>query len=190
MNKIFYVIPVVAALTACGTNQYDKRVDSERERQTKYAEKAVDKAPKWMSELPASENSVYANGSSLSRDMSMAQIKAKAIAYSKICMAAGGKVDQQTKMFMLDNETSGAELSETTIRSMCPTVDITGVETVETKTIAEGPRFRSYVLVALPTGEANRLQTRKDNIEARKYANRRSKESFNEMDEKNSKIIE
>jgi hypothetical protein len=191
MKKLLFTIPVVTALVACGTtNTYDKRVDSERERQTKNVERAIDKAPKWMSELPTSDNAVYANGSSISRDLSMSTIKAKAIAYSKICMAAGGKVDQQTKVFMLDDENAGTEMSETTIRSMCPTVDITGVETVEVKTIAEGPRFRSFVLVALPTGDANRLQARKDQIEAKKYAKRRSGEAFSEMDDKNRKVAE
>lgn len=183
MKQTILLLPLFAVLTACGTTSvYDKRTEADRERETRYAERAIDKAPKWMSQLPESENAVYSNGTAISRDMSMAQTKAKAIAYGKICMAAGGTVDQQTKVYMNDNESAGTEMSETAIRSMCKTVDITGVETVEVKTIAEGPRFRSYVLVALPTGDANRLQVRKDRLESQRQTNKRSAEAMRELD--------
>ena len=81
-------------------------------------------------------------------------------------------------------------MSDTAIRSICKTVDITGVETVNVKTIAEGTRFRSYVLVSLPTGEANRLQVRKDNIAARKVGERRATEAFKELDANSPKNAE
>ena len=122
--------------------------------------------------------------------MGMAANKAKTIAYGKICMAAGGQVDQQSKVYMMDNESGGSEMSDTAIRSMCKTVDITGVETVNVKTIAEGTRFRTYVLVTLPTGDANRLQVRKDNVAARKVGERRANEAFNELDVNNKKPAE
>jgi hypothetical protein len=112
----------------------------------------------------------------------MSALKAKSFAYSKICMAAGGKVDQQTKMYMMDSESAGTEMSETAIRTSCPGVDITGAETVEVKTVAEGTRFRSYVLVALPTGEANQLQARKDKIRSQELARQRSTEAFKDLD--------
>jgi aspartate 1-decarboxylase len=57
------------------------------------------------------------------------------------------------------------------IRSMCADVDITGVETVEMKHVADGNRIRTYVLVALPTaGYAN------------KDVKRGAKEAFKELD--------
>ena len=183
MKKVFMVVPLVAALAACSTaEKFEKRTEVQYEREVKYADKAVEKAPKWMSQLPESQNAVYANGTAVSRDYSMSSLKAKSFAYSKICMAAGGKVDQQTKMFMMDSESAGTEMSETAIRTSCPGVDITGAETVEVKTIAEGTRFRSYVLVALPTGDANQLQARKDKIRAQELARQRSPEAFKDLD--------
>ena len=182
MKKVVLSLLAVSVLAACASDPYDKRRDADREREAKYAERAIDKAPKWMSQLPESTSAVYANGTAISRDMSMATIKAKAFAYSKICMAAGGKVDQQTKMYMMDSESAGTEMSETAIRSSCPGVDITGAETVEVKTIAEGPRFRSYVLVALPTGDANQLQSRKDKLRAQELARERSGAAFKDLD--------
>lgn len=183
MKKIVLSLMTVLVLAACGTTEkFEKRSEAQHEREVKYAERAIDKAPKWMSQLPESSTAVYANGTAVSRDMSMSTIKAKAFAYSKICMAAGGKVDQQTKMFMMDSESAGTEMSETAIRSSCPGVDITGAETVEVKTIAEGSRFRSYVLVALPTGEANQLQSRKDKLRAQELSRQRGDAAFKELD--------
>ena len=75
------------------------------------------------------------------------------------------------------------EVSEMAIKTMCPAVDITGVEVKEVKRISEGGRFRSYILVALPTGDANQLQKRKDQLMLQKRALARSNQAFKEMPE-------
>ena len=183
--KYFIALVTVALLAACGSTpkeQYERRAYEERQRQEKAVTSAIDRAPKWMTELPASNSAVYANGSAVSTDMSMADYKAKLFAYGKICMAAGGKVSQQSKMFMMDNSSASYETSEVAIRGVCPDVDITGVETKEVKRIAEGTRFRSYVLVALPTGDANVLKKRQDQIRLQAQAQGRSQQAFEELD--------
>lgn len=183
MKKLFVLAPIVTLLVACGsTNVYDKRADSERERHERAVERSIDKAPKWMSKLPESQNAVYANGSAVSRDFAMADIKAKNIAFSSICMAAGGEVDKSSKVYMNDTESATAENSEVAIRSMCRQVDISGAEIVETVRVAENGRFRSYVLIALPTGEANAIMKRKDQLRASKNALERSDRAFSELD--------
>ena len=204
MKKVLAILPLVA-LVACSstkpvpapvpapvsqapvlpTEQYDNRaavVQIDREAQVN---RSIAQAPDWMARLPVSNNAVYANGSAVSTDMSMADYKAKLFAFGKICMAAGGKVDQQSKIFMQDTAVASTEVSELAIKSMCPSVDITGVEIKEVKRIAEGSRFRTYVLVALPTGEANALQKRKDQLKLNNRAEQRGTEVFKEM-EKNA----
>ena len=183
--KYFISMIAIALLAACSSTpkeQYERRAYEERQRQEKAVESAIDRAPKWMTELPTSNSAVYANGSAVSTDMSMADYKAKLFAYGKICMAAGGKVSQQSKMFMMDNSSVSYETSEVAIRGICPDVDITGVETKEDKRIAEGTRFRSYVLVALPTGDANVLKKQKDQAKLQSQAAGRSKQAFEELD--------
>jgi hypothetical protein len=185
MKKVFAILAVAAVVSACTTtptDTYDKRVDAERVRREAAVEKSIDKAPKWMTELPVSTSAVYANGSAVSSDMSMSDYKAKLFAYGKICMAAGGKVSQQSKMFMMDNSSASYETSEVAIRGVCPDVDITGVETKEVKRIAEGTRFRSYVLVALPTGDANVLKKQKEQVKLQSQAAGRSRQAFEELD--------
>jgi hypothetical protein len=61
-------------------------------------------------------------------------------------------------------------------------VDLTGVETKEVKRLAEGSRYRSYVLVALPTGDANAFQKRKDALKLEKRASLRSADAFKELE--------
>lgn len=176
---------VVMILAACGsTDPYQRRADAERERQERYTEKAIDRAPKWMTELPKSTAAVYANGSATSGDFGMADHKAKLMAYGKICMAAGGEVDQSSTIYRNDVSDASVENSEMAIRSLCRRVDISGVETVDIKRVAEGTRFRSYVLVALPTGEANAILRRKDQQRAQQNATNRSREVFSDMDQR------
>jgi hypothetical protein len=202
MKKLFVLLPIVAVITACGSinkqsepankdeavvlprDEYEARAAHAVAKREKQVGASIARAPEWMSVLPVSDNAVYANGSGVSTDMSMADYKAKLFAYGKICMAAGGKVSQQAKVFMQDNSSASYETSELTIRSLCPSVDLTGVETKEIKRVAEGTRFRSYALVSLPMGEANILQKRKDALNLEKRAVSRSDSAFEELDQR------
>jgi len=185
MRKLLTLIPAVVLVAACGSapkDPYERRAFEERQRQEQAVERSLDKAPKWMTEVPISGSAVYANGTAVSGDFSMADYKAKMIAFGKICVAAGGTVSQQGKIFMQDTSTASYETSEMAIKTMCPAVDVTGVEIKEIKRIAEGARYRTYVLVALPTGDANLLQKRKDQLRLQNRADARSAAAFREMD--------
>jgi hypothetical protein len=185
MKQVLLVAAVAAVLAGCasGSNErFDRKAEAERERMTTLNERAVSEAPKWMSKLPESKEAVYANGTATSPDMGMAADKAKLVAFGKVCMAAGGTVDQRNTMFRTDSNDSSVEKSELAIRGMCRSVDISGVEVTEVKTIAEGNRFRTFVLVALPTGDANAIQKRKDQVRAEENARIRGEQVFREMD--------
>jgi hypothetical protein len=176
MKTMITVSSAVLVITACGTNpvqtsssQSDVRV------QERLVTQAVEKAPKWMFKLPQEAGVVYENGTAISSDFSMADQKAKTMAYTKICMAAGGKIRSQMKMYRADTDGASVEQSELTARSICPDVDISGVETVEMKHVAEGNRIRSYVLVALPIGSKNSVKSTKE-------LQNRSTDAFKELD--------
>jgi hypothetical protein len=180
MKKLAIVL-AVGILSACSSTKdtYTQRVVQDTERQEKAAERAIDKAPEWMSKLPKSTNAVYESATAVSADFAMADMMAKTIAYAKICVAAGGTVRQQTKMLGTD---AGVTM-EMAVRSMCKDVDITGVETVEMKHIPEYGRIRTYALVALPIGTANTLRKEADAREDRASMRRRAPEAFKELDE-------
>ena len=183
MKKILLLVPVIAVLAACGTTDpYQKRADNERERQERYVERSIDKAPKWMFEPPLSNSAVYEAGTAVSADFSMADHKAKADAYGKICMAAGGTASQRTKIYRTDSDKASTEFSEMAMRTSCKEVDLTGVEVKEIKRVSEGTRYRVYVLVALPTGDANILRKAKEEAKQRQVAAARQEQAFKELD--------
>jgi hypothetical protein len=178
MKKVLIATVVTGMLTACGTSgtNYSAMYSGQDSVKTAQMSSAISQAPVWMSKLPKASGYIFENGTATSSDFGFADIKAKTIAYSKICTAAGGKIRQQTKIFKSDSGDVGVDQSELAIRSMCADVDITGVETVEMKHVSEGNRIRTYVLVTLPLGDKNVLKSTKD-------AQARAPEAFKELDE-------
>ena len=184
MKKALLLLPIVALLAACGTTDpYGKRAEQERARQEKYVERTIDKMPDWMIKVPTSSSAIYSAGTSSSGDLSMALHKAKSDAYAKICMSAGGTASQRTKIYKADSATTSSELSEMVIRTQCKEVDITGVETADKKIISEGNRYRAYVLIVLPTGDANILKRAKEQQKLNEDTAKRAPEAFKELDE-------
>jgi hypothetical protein len=174
--KKLALVSVVATLVACSSSPKQAEVYRSPVPTPTQQKIAVVEAPAWMSQLPKEEGYVYENGTSTSQDFSMADMKAKTMAYSKICVSAGGKIRSQMKMFKSDVDGNSSENVELAVRSMCPDVDMTGVETVEMKHISDGSdKIRTYVLVRLPTGSHNVLKSTKD-------AQRRAPEAFRELD--------
>jgi hypothetical protein len=178
MKKLAIAVAVTSVLTACGTSgtNYSAMYSGQNSVQTAQMSSAIEQAPVWMSKLPKAPGYIFENGTATSSDFGFADIKAKAIAYAKICTAAGGKIRQQTKIFKSDTGDTSVDHSELAIRSMCANIDITGVETVEMKHVSEGNRIRTYVLVTLPLGDKNVLKATRD-------AQARAPEAFKELDE-------
>ena len=176
MKKLAIITGVAVALSACSsTPNYSRQFSADNGLQSAQMASAIKEAPAWMSKLPKAPGYVFENGTATSGDFAFADIKAKSMAYAKICTAAGGKVRSQVKIFRSDSGDSSTDHSEMALRSMCPDVDITGVETVEMKHVSEGNRIRTYVLVVLPIGDKNVLKSAKD-------AQTRAPEAFRELD--------
>ena len=58
------ILSLVAVLAACSSapkDPYERRAWEEQQRREASVNRALDQAPKWMSELPSSGNAVYAN---------------------------------------------------------------------------------------------------------------------------------
>ena len=174
MKKLVIVTAVTGILTACGSTgtNYSAMYSNSNNIQSAQMSNAISQAPEWMSRLPKAPGFIFENGTATSSDFGFADIKAKTIAYSKICTGAGGKVRSQVKMYKADNGDVGTEQSEMAVRSICADVDISGVETVEMKHVSDGNRIRTYVLVALPTNGRANGNTKQS-----------AKEAFKELDE-------
>lgn len=184
MKKTLLLIPIVAMLAACGTtDKYGKIAEQEQKARVKSAEKILDKSPKWCDKLPESKSAVYECGFGSSFNKSDSFAYATAEAYGTICMTAGGKASQQTKLYSSEGERSRTQINERATKTSCPNVDLTGVrrEAVEQFVTADG-RINTYVLVALPTGDANILKRAKEAHAERELALKRAPDAFKELD--------
>lgn len=185
MKKVLAVLPLVAILAACGTtDRYAKVAEQEREYRVKSNEKIVDKAPKWYIKVPESTNAIFEAGFGSSFNAADALAYAKNDAYGRICMSAGGKTSQMTKTYSSEGENSRTQVNERATKSFCPSVDLTGVERrdIEQFTTPNG-KVNVYVLVALPTGDANILKRAKEAHAERELAMKRAPEAFKELDQ-------
>lgn len=180
--RICYVLTVSCLFSACSAGRMDIASGGlagklgDYSGQANVSSQAINQAPDWMFRLPKDSGVIYENGTAVSGDLAMADLKAKTFAYVKICTSAGGKVRSQMKMHRADNDNLSTEESELTARSICPDVDVAGIETIDTKHVLEGGRFRSYVLVALPIVQKNTIQSMKRMQD-------RSRDAFGELDE-------
>lgn len=179
--KIWFIV-AVGLLSACSSDPYLERAKYHREQQTKAVETTLDEAPDWMTDYPKSEAAIYSSGTASSGDYSMALHKAKADAFGKICMTAGGTTSQRTKIYKMDTAENSSEISEMILRTACKEVDVTGAEVAEKLIIQQQNRFRAYVLIALPLGDANILKKEKDAMHLHEIAAARAPNAFNELD--------
>jgi len=144
---------------------------------------AVSQIPDWFVDVPKVDNTIHAVGDGVSGSISGAIAQARANAFEGICQAAGGKVRSQTKVFRTDTEKSSTSVSTTAIRNLCPDVDVTGAVVEKRKIIQDGTRFRAYLLVALPVGEANVLARTKQADKMQELAIGTKEREFKEMDQ-------
>lgn len=185
MKRVLSIVAVSLVMTACSstkTDPYEQRVAAMREQNAQVVKQTISEAPEWMTKLPKSADAVYASGTAISGDFNMAKDIAEANAMRSICMAAGGTVRSQTKVFRVDTESTSNAVNTTAIKSMCPDVDVTGAEIKDIKIIESTGRFRAYVLVALPMGEANVIARTKERERAARSAMSHADKEFKELD--------
>ena len=193
MRNTLLLAPFAVLLAACASTPsevYERRAFEEQQRQQEFRDRAVAAVPEWCKTVPRSNTAVFACGEGESNSLAHAITKAKNSAYGEICMAAGGVVDKDARTFHMDSGSSDAESSRSAIRSRCQGIDITGVENVSqvngesgTKIIASARGYRAFVLVALPVGDANPLQTRKDRLRLSEEARRQEEQAFREIEQ-------
>lgn len=179
------VIVISSLLTACGTTDpYMKRAESERKYEEAAIDKALDAAPKWMDQLPSSGSAVFGNGEGRADSRNMAVEVALSNARSMICYNADGQVSSQTKDFQ--TQSSKTSNVERVTRSNCNNVDITGAELASgygpnPKVIRTGTKYTAFVLLALPTGDANVQRKYKDDRKREEREAARAEKAFTEL---------
>ena len=115
-------------------------------------------------EPPAhSGTDAYFAGTAVSRDLSMANEKAKLDAERKLANFLEGRVKTMTRQYKVDGGNADQNLyAEKTeiVAVKAAKASIAGSQRVNIKVYQEGNLFRVYVLMKFPLGEANRIAQR------------------------------
>jgi len=192
MKKYFAIVPLLVMFGCSSTNNaYDRHAEKEHELKIKSNSVTKKSMPKWFTTLPKVSNAVLSQGMGISTSPQMAIDGAKMDAYKSICMANGGKVDMNQEKFQSDVGSTTIERFEQAIKSVCEKTSVRGVELakidgIEPLVVEDLPngKWVAYVLIALPTGSANVIQTEYNQQELSKNASSRADKMFNDMDKR------
>lgn len=172
-------------LTACGTTDvYQKRAEIIQRADREDREAILKQTPDWYKKLPLSNSAIFAAGQGQADTQEMAIVDAMTKAKAKICYSADGEVTSQTKDFATGS-TKTSRIERAT-RTNCNNVSIAGIEYGETKgdnpkVIAGNSGYIAFVLMALPTGDANVQRKYIDNRKRDAAEAKRSTEAFQEL---------
>jgi len=149
MKKMIFLVPVISVLAACSSAPVSQSQIAPINRQ-KNSGIALNEVPSWVSKLPEEPGVIFAYGTGLSNDMSMADQKALHSALHKVCVGDGAKLRSQEKNYKSDSDYETSEQSEHASKTICSNIATSGTKQIELKHVVEGSRIRSYVLIALP----------------------------------------
>ena len=185
-KKQMAVIMAASLATACSgpatltEEMYEEKVE--------VVEQQISDVPKWMLNLPTSQDAFYSAGTAVSGDMQIAIDKATINAKRTLADRIGGELSSQMKMFVMESGEQGSTdvvmlNVEQVTKNIIARVNVAGYIPEEVKVTHQGTGYRVYTLLKYPVGEANRLmmmQIKKNNALLAKV---RSTKSFKELEE-------
>ena len=161
------VTSLLAVLAACanpkpGTPEFvQKKEDDQQKATVKAVEQTVSKAPVWYTQPPVETNSVYQTATESSPDMQRAMDKAVMTAKSQLASKLGDRVSQKIREFASETGTINDEQVVRTIEtariSVTTDQNLAGYVLEKSEVVAEGNRYRAYVLLRYPVGENNKV---------------------------------
>ena len=133
------------------------------EKKVTTVENVVESIPDWCDKPPVSDLALYACGDAESSVLNLARKKAELLAKADIASNLAGYLSEKVKLFQ--KEIGGGVEVETliqqTIQSFTGEVQISGYKVLETKTLAIGSKYKHFLLIEYPLGEANQALVNK-----------------------------
>ncbi len=144
--------------------------------------RVVDPAPSWFTNLPPdTADMMFAAGVATSTDEQMAYDKARMSAERKLVETMYSRVQTQTKSYRADRGEAMIENFEQVTRKNARG-ELSGAQRVDSRATFDGRVYKVYVLVRLPLGANNTLQTRRDQARLQREADIRSRAAERDMD--------
>jgi len=157
--KLVGIAVIGVTLTACGGNALQKSVEADREYREDLAEDTLDDAPNWFLEPEKSTiDVIHTSGTGVSSSLSMARNKAILDAQNQLADQIDALVSSMTKQANNDNELGASTgMTNQVIKKVVAEVSTAGYVVEEAEAMREGTRYRVYVQLGYPVGEANKM---------------------------------
>jgi hypothetical protein len=181
---------MVMTLVGCATPEPGSPAAVAQEQEKKEKAKAaatsqtVEELPDWYLNLPQDQYGVYAAGTSTSPDLQLAMDKAALTAKRSLADRINSALSSKMKEFVTEigqgEDTEVVSEVERVTSNLITEVNVSGYSQKDAKVLAQGGKYRAYVLLQYPIGKANKMlvdQVKKSRVlEARLRASKAFKE--------------
>jgi len=144
--------------------------------------RTVVKAPAWFVNLPEdTPDMTFAVGTATSTDEQMAYDKARMAAERKLVEQMYARITTQTNSFKADRGSATIENYQQVTRKNARG-ELSGAQRVDSQVTHDGQYYKVYVLLRLPMGANNTMQTRRDQTRLQREAEIRGRAAEQNMD--------
>ena len=144
--------------------------------------RVVPQAPEWYVRMPEdTPDMTFAVGTATSTDEQMAYDKARMAAERKLVEQMYARITTQTNSFKADRGSATIENYQQVTRKNARG-ELSGAQRVDSQVTHDGQNYKVYVLLRLPTGAANTMQTRRDQTRLQREAEIRGRAAERDMD--------
>lgn len=151
--------------------------------------RVVPQAPEWYVRMPEdTEDMTFAVGTATSTDEQMAYDKARMAAERKLVEQMYARITTQTNSFKADRGSATIENYQQVTRKNARG-ELSGAQRVDSQVTHDGQYYKVYVLLRLPTGANNTMQTRRDQNRMQREAEVRGRAAERDMDANEARDI-
>ena len=192
--RLFF-IGVVFFISSCAQNPkprtpeavYEEKQKEEEER-VEAVDKSAEEIPDWFIELPdGCVTHCYSVATAVSQDLQMsiekAVLRAKGLLADSINSYISGKAKSFADETGQGENTDYYEQIDTTLSNVFTDVHLPGYSVEKKKIITQGSRYRAYVRLMLPVGEANKVMVNKIKQNKELENRLRASEAFKDLEE-------
>ena len=184
-------LPIIVALASCAGN-IDKEAlidNTTTEGQVAQVQQTNSIIPDWYVELEEAEGSIFSTGTGAAPDIQLSVDIAILNAKTVLADRLNGKLSSMTKSFMSKVGQSNRDIGvieelEKTARNLIAEVDVSGYKVSKMEVNPVGTQFRTFVQLEYNEETAEKILMQKLMKERNKLSKYRSKEAFEELDQK------
>ena len=187
--KRIAAFPILVALASCAGNKETMIADSSLEGQVAEVQRTNDIVPDWFVEQEEKEGSIFSTGTGAAPDIQLSVDIAVLNAKTVLADRLNGKLSSMTKNFISKVGQSSKDIGvieelEKTTRNLIAEIDVSGYKVSKMELKPVGTQFRTFVQLEYNEEIAEKILMQKLRKERNKLSKYRSKEAFEELDEK------